>query len=161
MQFCFCILNIEQDGQCAQSMQSLHQQTLSILLTEGKPVCNKYVCTHYEQTMCTLKVGPGVYAEKVCTKSANASFMHTIYADNLHTKYCKMQQCAPSLHMHTLCIQCVQTICTPSSVTCKSVLQDSKSADAHFVYTLSKQNTYYMHTFECISIRFQADCILE
>jgi hypothetical protein len=41
--------------------------------------------------MCTLKVSPGVYAKIVCTKSANAHFMHTMYADNVHIKYCKMQ----------------------------------------------------------------------
>ncbi len=49
---------------------------------------------HCVQTKCTLGVFLEVYAKVVCTKSADAHFMHNIYADILQTKQCKLQECA-------------------------------------------------------------------
>ena len=101
----------------------MHLQTLCILQTEGKKsvqeVCRCTLCSDYI-------VCPGLCPGQLYAPGYSPGSMYV-----------------PSLQMHTLCIQFMQTICTPSL---QHTIVCTRSAYAHFMHTICADN---LHTQQC------------
>jgi hypothetical protein len=64
------------------------------------------------------------------------------------------QVCKCTLYAYNLCRHFVHSKVSAEKVCIKSV-------DVHLMHTFCKDSAYFMHTLECISIRFYADYVLE
>lgn len=81
----------------------------------------------------------------ICTLGADK------YADFMHTLWDRLEKCASSLQMHTLCRLYMQTVCRPEMIFWKSVHKVCKcTLDADLWHILCRLCAYYWVFFKLV-----------